>query len=116
VRGVSEQLVQVFVNLLTNASHAAPEKDGRITVSTFLDLAERRVRVVVEDNGSGIASAHIGQVFVPFFTTKADRQGTGLGLAIVKSILDGHGGDIRAESEAGCGARFVLELPAWQRG
>jgi two-component system NtrC family sensor kinase len=116
VRGVSEQLVQVFVNLFTNASHATPSQDGRIVVSTSLDVAERRVRITVEDNGSGIAAAHIDKVFVPFFTTKGDRQGTGLGLAIVKSILDGHGGGIRVESEVGHGARFVLELPAWQRG
>ena len=89
--------------------------DGKIVVSTSLDVAERRVRVTVEDNGCGIATAHLDKVFVPFFTTKGDRDGTGLGLAIVKSILDGQGGGIRVESEPGRGARFELDLPAWQR-
>jgi two-component system NtrC family sensor kinase len=115
VRGVGEQLVQVFVNLLTNASQAAPEQDGLIIVTTSFEPAERRVRIVVEDNGCGIAPEHLRQVFLPFFTTKGDRHGTGLGLSIVKSILEGHDGAIRVESEPGRGARFVLELPAWQR-
>jgi signal transduction histidine kinase len=115
VRGVGEQLVQVFVNLLTNASQAAPAKGGQVIVTTLVDAASRRVRVVVEDNGSGIARDHLAQVFVPFFTTKGDRHGTGLGLSIVKSILETHDGEIHAESEAGSGARFVLELPVWSR-
>jgi len=115
VRGVSEQLVQVFVNLLTNASQAAPSKGGQVLVTTLVDATSRRVRVVVEDNGSGIAREHLSQVFVPFFTTKGDRHGTGLGLSIVKSILEAHDGEIHAESDAGSGARFVLELPVWSR-
>jgi signal transduction histidine kinase len=115
VRGVGEQLVQVFVNLLTNASQAAPDQGGRISVRTWLDPTLRRVKVIVEDNGAGIASENLRQVFLPFFTTKGDRHGTGLGLSIVKSILDGHEGSIHVESEPGCGARFVLELPVWQR-
>jgi len=115
VRGVSEQLVQVFVNLLTNASQAAPAGGGQVVVTTQVDAASRRVRVVVEDNGSGIAREHLTQVFVPFFTTKGDRHGTGLGLSIVKNILEAHDGEIHAESDAGRGARFVLELPIWSR-
>jgi two-component system NtrC family sensor kinase len=116
VRGVGEQLVQVFVNLLTNASQAASSEDSRVVITTSLDPATRRVRVSVEDNGAGIAAEHLRQVFVPFFTTKASRNGTGLGLSIVKSILEGHDGEIRAECAPGSGARFLLELPAWQRG
>lgn len=115
VRAVSEQLVQVFVNLLTNASQAAPARDGLVVVTTSVQAAARRVRIVVEDNGSGIAREHIAQVFLPFFTTKGDRHGTGLGLSIVKSILEAHEGEIHVESEPGRGARFVLELPTWVR-
>ncbi len=115
VRGVSEQLVQVFVNLVTNASQAAPETNGRIVITTSLDPASRRALVIVEDNGGGISAEHLRRVFVPFFTTKGDRNGTGLGLSIVKSIVDGHDGAIRVESPPGSGAKFLLELPAWHR-
>jgi two-component system NtrC family sensor kinase len=114
VRAVGEQLVQVFVNLLTNASQAAPVRDGRVMVTTALAQREdgtKRATVVVEDNGSGIAPDHLAHVFVPFFTTKRDRQGTGLGLSIVKNVLEDHDGAIRVESEVGLGTRFVIELP-----
>jgi signal transduction histidine kinase len=115
VRGVSEQLVQVFVNLLTNASQAAPDGGGCVSVSTSLDAAARRIRVEVKDNGAGIPRENVSQVFAPFFTTKGDRHGTGLGLSIVKTIIVAHDGEIHVESEPGSGAAFVLELPAWQR-
>jgi signal transduction histidine kinase len=118
VRGVGEQIVQVFVNLLTNASQAAPSCDGCVVVTTTLAGVDgsRRALIAVEDNGSGIAPENLPHVFVPFFTTKGDRHGTGLGLSIVKSILESHGGAIRVESELGRGTRFVIELPLWIRG
>jgi two-component system NtrC family sensor kinase len=112
VVGVTEQLVQVFVNLLTNACQAAPEQGGTVTIGTQLAAGSPRpVVVVVHDSGTGIAAEHLPHVFVPFFTTKGDRQGTGLGLSIVRSIVEGHGGTIQVDSPAGSGARFVLELP-----
>jgi signal transduction histidine kinase len=114
VRAVSEQLVQVFVNLITNACQAAPSSDGRLVVETSLvvtDAAGRTIVVVIEDNGAGIALEHVPHVFAPFFTTKGDKNGTGLGLSIVKSIVEGHGGEIRVDSQLGRGTRFVLELP-----
>jgi signal transduction histidine kinase len=112
VHGVTEQLVQVFINLLTNACQAAPERDGRVVVATsFEPGAARPIVVVVQDNGSGIAPQHLPHVFTPFFTTKGDKQGTGLGLSIVKSLVEGHGGTIRVESQPGGGASFILELP-----
>jgi signal transduction histidine kinase len=112
VVGVTEQLVQVFVNLLTNACQAAPEQGGILTIATRLDPASPRPVVIeVQDSGTGISPEHLPHVFVPFFTTKGDKQGTGLGLSIVRSIVEGHGGTIHVESPAGSGARFVLELP-----
>jgi two-component system NtrC family sensor kinase len=115
VRGVGEQLVQVFVNLLTNASQAAGSSGGRVVVTTALDAASRWIRIEVEDHGSGIAPEHLADVFAPFFTTKGDHHGTGLGLSIVKNIVEAHEGAIRVVSEPGRGACFILDLPAWQR-
>jgi signal transduction histidine kinase len=124
VGAVSEQLVQVFVNLLTNATQAAPADGGCVTVTTRLDappgsgeagdLPSPRVLVEVADNGTGIAPEHLQHVFVPFFTTKGDKHGTGLGLSIVKSIVESHGGAIRVESGLGKGTTFIIELPVGQ--
>jgi len=111
IRGVSEQLVQVFVNLLTNAVQAAPRQGGCVRVTTTIDDVARRILIVVEDNGCGIAPEHLPHVFAPFFTTKSERDGTGLGLSIVKSIVENHGGAIDVESHLGQGTRFVIALP-----
>jgi signal transduction histidine kinase len=116
VNAISEQLVQVFVNLITNASQAAPVADGCLVVRAYQRPSSRHgamtVVVEVEDNGSGIADDHLSQIFAPFFTTKAESNGTGLGLSIVKGIVDSHDGDIRVESQLGRGTRFVIELPS----
>jgi signal transduction histidine kinase len=116
VSAASEQLVQVFVNLITNACQAAPPAGGSILLATVvapsaLDPGERSITVVIEDNGTGIAAEHLPLVFAPFFTTKGEKNGTGLGLSIVKSIIGAHDGDIRVESEIGRGTRFIIDLP-----
>ncbi|MDB4942585.1 MAG: Sensory box histidine kinase/response regulator [Labilithrix sp.] len=110
VRGMHEQLVQVFVNLFTNACHAMPKAGGQLTVATSLEPDGHHLLVVVTDNGHGIAPEHVGQIFAPFFTTKVDGLGTGLGLSIVKNIMDNHGAEIRAEATA-TGASFALVFP-----
>lgn len=110
VKGMPEQLAQVFVNLFTNACHAMPERGGHLEVSTSTS-SEGRIVVVVEDNGHGIAPEHLTSIFTPFFTTKVDGRGTGLGLSIVRNIMDNHSADIRAE-RGEQGARFVLTFPA----
>lgn len=111
VRGMPEQLAQVFVNLFTNACHALPNEGGMLHVSSYTDAAGRVV-VVVDDNGHGIASEHYGSIFTPFFTTKGDGRGTGLGLSIVRNIMDNHRAEIRADRSPNGGARFVLSFPA----
>lgn len=111
VRGMPEQLVQVFVNLVTNACHAMPAEGGRLVVTTWVDPESRNV-VTVEDNGHGIATDHLSSIFTPFFTTKVDGRGTGLGLSIVKNIVDNHGAEIYAERRDEGGARFVIVFPA----
>jgi len=81
---------------------------GHVTVS-----AEREgdgARIVVEDDGPGIADSVRGRIFDPYFTTKSD--GTGLGLAIVKKVVVEHGGEIEATASRRLGgARFVVRLP-----
>jgi two-component system, NtrC family, sensor kinase len=111
VRGMPEQLAQVFVNLFTNACHAMPQSGGRLAVSSTLN-PDGRIVVAVADNGHGIANEHLSSIFTPFFTTKGDGRGTGLGLSIVRNIMDNHSAEIRAERSGEGGARFVLSFPS----
>jgi signal transduction histidine kinase len=109
VDGVADELVQVFINLVTNACHAMPG-GGVLSIRTSHEAGS--VRIVVVDNGHGIEAGLLPRIFDPFFTTKIAGQGTGLGLSIVRHIVARHGGHVRAESEPGQGARFLITLPA----
>ncbi len=103
-----DQMKRVLINLVDN-SIAAMDERGRILVATELDRAEGRARLIVADDGPGIAAADRDQLFVPHFSTK--KRGSGLGLAIVSRIVQEHLGTIRAEDNEPRGARFVVELP-----
>ncbi|MGN6521332.1 MAG: sensor histidine kinase [Dokdonella sp.] len=103
------QINQVLLNLLSNAAQAIEHERGRIVVAT--QALDRRVLVVVEDNGKGVEAEHLPRVFDPFFTTKPVGQGTGLGLAISHQIIEQHGGAIRVSSKPGTGTRFLVVLP-----
>lgn len=104
----SNQLSQVFMNLLINASHAI-EENGLITITTRCE--NETIFIEIEDNGSGIKPENIEKLFDPFFTTKEVGKGTGLGLAISYGILQKHKGSISVESELGKGTTFILTLP-----
>ena len=109
VGGNPDELLQVFVNLVTNAVQAM-EGHGTLTVSTT--SANGAVRATVGDTGPGIARHLIGKVFDPFFTTKEQGKGTGLGLHIVRDIVTRCGGQVTVESTPGQGAAFTVTLPA----
>ena len=106
--GVPQQLRQVFVNLLLNASQAI-SPGGHIRITTRVEGG--RAVVIVADDGPGIAPEIIDRIFDPFFTTKPVGEGTGLGLGIAYQIVRSHGGAIRVESTPGHGASFRVELP-----
>jgi signal transduction histidine kinase len=99
---------QVLFNLLRNALDASP-RGTRILIRCTTH--GNRVRLVLQDEGSGIGEAQRERLFEPFFTTKPPGRGTGLGLAIVHRIVTAHGGTITAENAAGGGACFTIELP-----
>jgi two-component system, NtrC family, sensor kinase len=109
---VRQNLVQVFVNLITNACHATPS-GGKVTVSTAVEA--NMAVVTVADTGSGIAVETQARIFEPFFTTKPDGKGTGLGLSIVQGIIENHGGSISVNSEVGKGTTFTIRMPMLQR-
>jgi signal transduction histidine kinase len=105
-------LHRAVLNVATNAIDACDGKaDGRVAVSTEYDAAAGLLRIVIEDNGSGIAEEDVDKIFTLFVSHKGGR-GTGLGLPVSQKILKEHGGEIRVTSVLGQGSRFVLELPA----
>ncbi len=114
VSGVANKLQQVLLNLFLNARDAMP--DGgvlEVTSATVTDASGSQVvRISVSDSGPGIPREKLGRIFDPFFTTKGAKGGTGLGLAVSYGIVQEHDGALRAESAAGRGARFTIELPA----
>ncbi|MGH7531755.1 MAG: GAF domain-containing protein [Gemmatimonadales bacterium] len=108
--GDAEQLVQVILNLMSNAEHAMEGHGaGRGTIRTWSDGAI--VGCEILDSGPGIPPDAVSRVFEPFFTTKSAGQGTGLGLSISHGIIRAHGGEIRAQNRPDGGARFWFELP-----
>lgn len=104
----SNQLNQVFMNLLVNAGHAIKER-GIIKVRTWRE--DNIICVEIEDNGTGIKEEHLNQLFNPFFTTKPVGQGTGLGLSISYGIIQNHHGNIEVSSQLGTGTCFKVSLP-----
>jgi signal transduction histidine kinase len=96
VLGDETRLVQVMLNLVTNAAQSitpgAPD-ENQITVEVRLaEAGSDEVEIVVADTGAGISSTHLPKVFEPFFTTKPAGEGTGLGLDICRRIVTAHGG------------------------
>ncbi|MBI2810748.1 MAG: PAS domain S-box protein [Candidatus Melainabacteria bacterium] len=108
----SERIVQVLVNLFTNAIKFSPQQ-GTIDISS--DISDGAMRLSVRDHGSGIPEESLGTIFEAFkqsTVTDATRKGgTGLGLAICKSIVEKHGGKIWAQNNDGAGATFFVALP-----
>ncbi|MBI4988853.1 MAG: MASE1 domain-containing protein [Rhodocyclales bacterium] len=110
------QIQQVLLNLVQNAVEAIAEAASpsrRVTVSAR-QIGEGFVEFAVEDSGPGIPPAHLDRVFEPFFTTK--ETGVGIGLALCHSIVDAHGGRIRAEPRSDGGAAIRFTLPASSDG
>jgi PAS domain S-box-containing protein len=109
--GDANQLVQVFLNLVSNAEQAIREirPSGRIQIR--LGQSGKRIFATVQDDGVGIKPEVLAKIFDPFFTTKRPGGGTGLGLSICMSIVREHGGDIEAEALPAGGAAFTLYLP-----
>lgn len=106
------KLVQVILNLLTNAAEAcdeAHEQDARIRIRT--EDRGAMVALVVTDNGVGMSEALKARIFEPFFSSKTARRGTGLGLAVCSDIVQQYGGVIEADDEPGGGTRFTVLLP-----
>jgi polar amino acid transport system substrate-binding protein len=112
VRGNTQRIEQVVVNLLLNACQALPNTECRIALATFRVSNARIVVLTITDEGVGIASEHIPRLTDPFFTTKRETGGTGLGLSVSAGIVNEHGGSLKFNSTPGAGTTVILTLPA----
>lgn len=105
------QIAQVLFNILLNALQALEKEGGTLSITTC-EVGDK-VTLAIRDNGSGIQPDALPKVFDPFFTTKEVGKGTGLGLGICHSIILAHKGEIRIESEVGCGTTVFIILPVF---
>jgi two-component system NtrC family sensor kinase len=105
------QLVQVLLNILTNAEQAIHEagRAGHIDVRTR--ELDNRLEITIKDDGPGMPPEVLSKIFEPFFTTKEVGRGTGLGLSISYGIVKQHGGDVWVENSAAKGTKFHINLP-----
>ncbi|MCB2181796.1 MAG: response regulator [Desulfobulbaceae bacterium] len=103
-----QQLNQVFMNLLMNASHSIEEK-GEIDIRSWSE--DKSIFVSITDNGCGIAKENLSKIFDAFFTTKEVGKGTGLGLSISYEIIRKHNGEITVDSVLGKGTTFTVCIP-----
>ncbi len=130
---IPQDIGRVLLNLLNNAFYAVHEKQKSatvnfiptITVTTSLinsrqdpnnpganTNGDKKIRISIKDNGTGIPDKIREKIFQPFFTTKPTGEGTGLGLSLSYDIITkGHGGELKIESEVGKYTIFTIELP-----
>jgi two-component system sensor histidine kinase KdpD len=114
LQGDPGQLERAFVNVLENAARYSRGKP----VSVRARVVRPRIRVLVVDQGPGIARGEQERIFLPFYRSPAQEEpgvGSGLGLAITRGFLELNGGRITVESVVGQGTSFVVEFPLPER-
>ena len=111
VIGDANQLIQVFLNLITNAEQAIREVRDAGRIQIRAGRYGKQLTITVQDDGVGIRSEALPRIFDPFYTTKRPGGGTGLGLSICMSIIREHGGNIEAVILPAGGSAFTIYLP-----
>ena len=110
--GSEDQLQQVFMNLVSNATEAMEGAGGGVlTIESKHLLSEDSLQINFQDTGPGIPEEDISKLFEPFFTTKKKGKGVGLGLSVAYGIVQEHGGSIYVKSKEGQGTTFQVKLP-----
>lgn len=112
IKGNRQGLQQVFLNIITNAVQAM-QNGGDLTVRLISENGSK-IKVSIQDTGTGIPEEHLPNIFDPFFTTKEVGKGTGLGLSVSFGIIKKHGGQILVESKVNKGTTFTVVLPVFK--
>ena len=105
------RIEQVLVNLLFNAADSIADDSGDGAITVSVSTQNGRAVVRVRDNGCGIETHRLKEVFAAFHTTKPAGEGTGLGLMVARQIVENYAGTLRVESTHGVGATFLFDLP-----
>ena len=116
VRADFDQIQQVLINIILNATQAMPE-GGKLTIKTSVtegigigETCKKTVRIDIKDTGVGISKENLSKLFTPFFTTKEKGKGVGLGLPVVHGIIERHKGKIEVKSQPNVGTTFTIYL------
>jgi signal transduction histidine kinase len=112
VNATPSQIVQVVVNLLTNAAKAARPGRPSLIIARIGPGDPGMARLEIIDNGGGIAPHVLPRIFDPFFTTDDVGKGMGLGLSTCHAIVTAHAGTLTVTSDVGMGTTVRVELPA----
>jgi len=111
IQAERQELQQLFLNLLTNASDAMPD-GGDLTIKIYVEYGDNNSVVLeISDTGIGIEPANLSKVMAPFFTTKPHGKGTGLGLPICRRIVREHNGSINISSQYKKGTTVTIKFP-----
>ena len=108
------QIEQVLVNLLRNGLDSMENVSRRELIVSSRRASVGILEIAVSDSGAGISTQAMGRLFEPFYTTKT--SGLGVGLSICRSIVEAHGGEMRAENNSDGGATFRFTLPLARKG
>ena len=107
----AQRVEQIIINLVLNACQALTNLGQKVSVCTVYDKAQKKVIIIVADEGSGIEEENLIKLTDPFFTTKREHGGTGLGLSVSAGIANAYGGKLLFSSEKNVGTQVSLELP-----
>ena len=114
VKGSSQKLEQLLINIIQNACQSDPDKKIDLEISASSYKKTGSVAIQIKDNGKGIPEKYLKHITDPFFTTKQTRGGTGLGLSISAGIVKEHNGKIEFLSQENIGTTVIVSLPAYQ--
>ena len=104
-----DQIQQAFLAILVNAAEAMPD-GGTLSIKTSSDSDNKKIKIQIQDTGSGIPPKDLPHIFEPFFSTKKEGKGVGLGLSVCYGIIERHDGKIDVKSVVGQGSTFIIEL------
>jgi polar amino acid transport system substrate-binding protein len=107
----AQRIEQIMINLILNACQALTDVNQQVSVLTSYDKQQKKIKISVIDEGSGIDESNVKRLTDPFFTTKRAHGGTGLGLSISSAIASAYGGKLIFNSQKDIGTEVILELP-----